>query len=179
MLQSWSCEGLQVHVTALRCLRVKPGKRGLNSWLWPVLRGAGGWFSLITNHVTGNGRSTWHLRWVITLRPGALLEIFLIFHGSSMPNNKLYIIICDWGRRYSQVRFPAIQEWGRILEIACHNIWLTGLECQFSELWPLFSFFKQHEWKICLVRYLQSCIIPVQQSSHTYLIDLFAWRTSA
>ncbi len=25
------------------------------------------------------------------------------------PINKLYIIICDWGRWYSQVRFPAIQ----------------------------------------------------------------------
>ncbi len=23
--------------------------------------------------------------------------------------NCMYIIICDWGRRYSQVRFPAIQ----------------------------------------------------------------------
>jgi hypothetical protein len=43
------------------------------------------------------------------LRPIAILEIFKFSQGSSTPNNKLYIIICDWGRRYSQVRFPAIQ----------------------------------------------------------------------
>jgi hypothetical protein len=44
------------------------------------------------------------------LRPGALLEIFFIFHTVAVrPINKLYIIIFDWGRRYSEVRFPAIQ----------------------------------------------------------------------
>jgi hypothetical protein len=31
-------------------------------------------------------------------------------HDSSKPNNKLYIIICDWGRQYSQVRSLAKQE---------------------------------------------------------------------
>jgi hypothetical protein len=69
-----------VHVTALRCLRVKPGKRGLNSRLWPILRGGGAGSHTLPYHVTGNRWSTRHSRWVITLRPGALLDIFLIFH---------------------------------------------------------------------------------------------------
>jgi hypothetical protein len=71
----------QVHVTALRCLRVKPIKQGLND-------------------MTGNGRLTQHSRWVITLRPSALLEMFLFSHGSSTAKSKLYTIICDWGRQY-------------------------------------------------------------------------------
>jgi hypothetical protein len=37
---------------------------------------------------------------------------FLIFHTVTVSlNNKRYIIIFDWGRRYSQVRFPAIQSY--------------------------------------------------------------------
>jgi hypothetical protein len=57
----------------------KPGKRGLNSRLRPVLRGGGGegiGSHTLPNHVTGNRRSTRHSRRVITLRPGGLLEIF-------------------------------------------------------------------------------------------------------
>jgi hypothetical protein len=47
----------QVHVTARRYLIFKPGKRGLNSRLRPVLRGGTGSHTL-PNHVTGNGKST-------------------------------------------------------------------------------------------------------------------------
>jgi hypothetical protein len=66
----------QVHVTVRRYLIFKPGKPGLNSWLRPVLRGGGNGSHTLPNHETGNGRSTRHLRGVITLRPGALLDIF-------------------------------------------------------------------------------------------------------
>jgi hypothetical protein len=54
----------------------KPGKRGLNSQLRPVLRGVGNGSHTLPNHVTGNGRLTWHSRGVIKLRPDALLEMF-------------------------------------------------------------------------------------------------------
>jgi hypothetical protein len=47
MSENQACQS-QVHVTAQRYLRIKPGKRGLNIWLRPVLRG-GGWFSHITS----------------------------------------------------------------------------------------------------------------------------------
>ncbi len=40
----------------------------------------------LPNNVTGSRWSTRHSRGVITLRPGALLEIFNISHGSSTPN---------------------------------------------------------------------------------------------
>jgi hypothetical protein len=43
------------------------------------------------------------------LRPGALLEISLIFYTIAVRQIKLYIIIFDLGRRYSQVQFQAIQ----------------------------------------------------------------------
>jgi hypothetical protein len=46
---------------------------------------------------------------VITLRPGALLEISLILYVTAVRQIKLYIIIFDWGRQYRQVRFPGIQ----------------------------------------------------------------------
>ncbi len=55
----------QFHVTALWCLRVKPGKRGLNSQLWPVLQGAGlvlthyliTWLEMDGQHDTRDGSS--------------------------------------------------------------------------------------------------------------------------
>ncbi len=56
--------------------------------------------------MTGNGRSTWHSRRVITLRPGVLIEISFLFINSSSPNKSIHYFR-DWGRRYSQVRFPA------------------------------------------------------------------------
>jgi hypothetical protein len=62
----------------------------------------------VPNHVTGSGRSTRHSRRVITLRPGALLEISFLFLNSSTPTKSIHYF-CDWERRYSQVRFPAIQ----------------------------------------------------------------------
>jgi hypothetical protein len=77
----------QVHVTAKWYLICKPGKRGLNSQLRPVLRVGGTGSDTLPYHVTGNGRST-------TLVKG---------------HNQRYIIIFDWERRYSQIRFPAIQ----------------------------------------------------------------------
>ncbi len=41
---------------------------------------------------------------------------FLILTIAVRPINKLYIIICDWGRRSSQVRFPVIQ-WESAIKI--------------------------------------------------------------
>jgi hypothetical protein len=66
----------QVHVTVRRYLIFKPEKRVLNSRLRPVLWGGWTGSHTLPNHVTGNGRSTRHTRRVITLRPGALPEIF-------------------------------------------------------------------------------------------------------
>jgi hypothetical protein len=43
------------------------------------------------------------------LRPGALLEISQILYTIPVCQIKLYIIIFDWGRRYSQLLFPAIK----------------------------------------------------------------------
>ncbi len=100
---NWS----QVLVTALRYLRFKPGKRGLNSPFTCPEWGGGGSHTL-PNHVTGSGQSTRHSRRVITLRPGALLEISFLFLNSSTPIKSIHYF-CDWGRRYSQVRFLAIQ----------------------------------------------------------------------
>jgi hypothetical protein len=97
----------QVHVTASWYLRFKPGKRGLNS-PFIFLAGGGGGSHTLPNHLTGNGRSTQHSRRVITLRPGALLEISFLFINSSTPIKSIHYF-CDWGRQYSQVRFPAIQ----------------------------------------------------------------------
>jgi hypothetical protein len=99
---NWS----QVRATALRYLRFKSGKRGLNSpFTCPEW---GGSSHTLPNHVTGSGRSTRHSRRVITLRPGALLEISFLFFNSSTPIKSIHYF-CDWGRRYGQVRFPAIQ----------------------------------------------------------------------
>ncbi len=69
----------QVHVTALRCLRFKPGKWGLNSRLLPVLWGRGAGSHTLPNYMTGNEQSTRHSLWVITPRPGALPEISFFF----------------------------------------------------------------------------------------------------
>jgi hypothetical protein len=102
---------LQVLATALRYLRFQPGKQGLNSpFTCPAggLRGGGGSHTL-PNHVTGSGRSTRHSRRVITLRPGALLEIYFLFIDSSTPIKSIHYF-CDWGRRYNQVRFLAMQK---------------------------------------------------------------------
>ncbi len=52
MNEKQSCH-LQVHVTALRCLRVKPRKRGLNKRLKSVLRGWGAGSHTLPNHVIG------------------------------------------------------------------------------------------------------------------------------
>jgi hypothetical protein len=71
----------QVRATALRYLRFKPGKRGLNSPLTcPAGGGRGGGSHTLPNHMSGNGRSTRHSRRVITQRPGALLEISFSSH---------------------------------------------------------------------------------------------------
>jgi hypothetical protein len=45
----------------------KPGKQGLNSRLSPVLQegGGGNGSHTLSNHMTGNGRSTRHSWWVI------------------------------------------------------------------------------------------------------------------
>jgi hypothetical protein len=99
---NWS----QVLATALQYLRVQPRKRGLNSpFTCPEW---GGGSHTLPNHVTGGGLSTRHSRRVITLRPDVLLYIYFIFLNSSTPKKSIHYF-CDWGRRYSQVRFPAIQ----------------------------------------------------------------------
>jgi hypothetical protein len=69
----------------------------------------GGGSHTLPNHVTGSGQSTRHSRMVITLRPGALLEISFLFLNSRTPIKSTHYF-CDWGRQYSQVRFPAIQD---------------------------------------------------------------------
>jgi hypothetical protein len=99
---NWS----QVLATALWYLRVKPGIQGLNS-PFTCPKWGGGSSHTLPNHVTGSGRSTRHSRRVITLRPGALLEISFLFPNSSTPTKSIHYF-CDWGRRYSQVQFPAI-----------------------------------------------------------------------
>jgi hypothetical protein len=80
----------QVRATALRYLRFKPGKQGLNSPLTCPAGGAGEQGGAdshtLPNQVTGNGCLTRHLQGVITLRPGALLEISFLFINSSTPN---------------------------------------------------------------------------------------------
>ncbi len=86
----------------------KPGKRGLNSRLHACTAGGGGNGShTLPNQVTGNGRSTRHSRWVIkpTWRTA---RNFLSHTNSSTPLLNYIHCFCDWGRRYSQVRFPAI-----------------------------------------------------------------------
>ncbi len=109
MNENQECQS-QVHVTARWYLIFKPGKRGLNSWLRPVLLGGGPGSHTLPDHMTGNGRSTRHSRRVITLSPGALLEIFKFFHTVAvrLKNNGTSLFF-DWGRRYSQVQLPAIQ----------------------------------------------------------------------
>jgi hypothetical protein len=62
-----------------------------------------------TVNMTGKKRKR-HSQGVITLRPSALLEISLILETITVRLIKLYIIIFDRGRLYSQVRFPVIQE---------------------------------------------------------------------
>ncbi len=51
MGKNQACQS-QVHVTALRCLRVKIKKRGINRRIKPILRGGAGSYTL-PNHVIG------------------------------------------------------------------------------------------------------------------------------
>ncbi len=85
----------------------KPGKWGLNSRLHACTAGEGNSSHTLPNHVTGNGRSTRHSRWVIkpTRRTA---RNFLSHINSSTPLLNYKHCFCDWVRRYSQVRFPAI-----------------------------------------------------------------------
>jgi hypothetical protein len=55
MSENQACK-LKVHVTALRCLKVKPGKKGLNRRLRPILQGGGAGSHTLTNHVIGKRR---------------------------------------------------------------------------------------------------------------------------
>jgi hypothetical protein len=45
---------------------------------------------------------------------------FDVSHASSTPKQKLYVIIFDRGRRYSQVRFPAMHK--LLVNIASHGL---------------------------------------------------------
>ncbi len=68
----------------------KPGKRGLNSQLRPVLRGGDGSHTL-PNHVTGNGRSTQYSQWVI--KPTRRTARNFLFHtNNSRPLLNIYIV---------------------------------------------------------------------------------------
>ncbi len=91
MSENQNCQS-QVQATAPRYLRFKPGKRGLNSpFTCPAGRGGSKEGShTLPNHMTGSGQSTQHSQRVLTLRPGALLEIYFLFIVSSTPIN-LYI----------------------------------------------------------------------------------------
>jgi hypothetical protein len=102
MGKNQACQS-QVHVTALWCLRVKPRNWGLNRRLKPVLQGGGGAGShTLPHHVIG--------KWTVnmTLVKGHHTQTqhtarnFHIFsHDSSIPINKLYIIIFDWEDEHS------------------------------------------------------------------------------
>ncbi len=73
-----------------------------------MLRGGGGNGShTLPNHVTGNGRSTRHTRLVIKPTRHTARNFFFHTNSSTSLLNHRHCF-CDWGRRYSQVRFPAI-----------------------------------------------------------------------
>jgi hypothetical protein len=127
MLQSWNCRGEDVVVNedvdewelewpvtgpcdSVTVSDFKPGKWGLNSRLRPVLRGGGmvlthyviTWLEMDGQHDIRGGSSS---------RPSALLKISQFPHGFTVRSiNTKYHYYFDWGRRYSQVRFPAIHE---------------------------------------------------------------------
>ncbi len=88
-------------MTVLRCLRVKPRKRGLNRPLKPVLQGGGTGSHTLPNHVIGTVNTTFakghHAQTWRTTRN------FLMFQTIAVHQIKLYIIIFDWGRQYSLV----------------------------------------------------------------------------
>ncbi len=84
--------------------------RDIRKYIFFIYRKGGEWFS----HITSSRDWKWTVN--MTLAKGHHAETrctarnFLIFHTIAVrPINKLYIIICGWGRRHSQVRFPAIQ----------------------------------------------------------------------
>jgi hypothetical protein len=107
MSENQACQS-QVHMIADKISEGKPRRRGLNRRLKPGLQGG-----LVLTHYLitwpGNRRSMRHSRGVIMLRPRALLEISLILYTIAARQMKLYIIIFDWRRIYSQVWFSAIQ----------------------------------------------------------------------
>ncbi len=87
----------------------KAGKQGLNSRLRASTAGGGGNGShTVPYHVTGNGRSTRHSRWVIKPTRRTTRNFFSHTNSSTPLLNSIHCF-CDWGRRYSQVRFSAIQ----------------------------------------------------------------------
>ncbi len=96
----------QIRATAWRCLTFKPGKRGLNSRLRPILWGG----SVLTHYLitwlemdgqlgTRDGSSG---------RPGALLEMFFSYTNSSTPYLNIYIVFVtgeDDIARYNSRRY--------------------------------------------------------------------------
>jgi hypothetical protein len=115
MLQSWNCRRVWCQGWWGRLWMKTRRANHKSMWqrygVWGLSPGIVAGSHTLPNHVTGNGQSTWHSGWVITLRPGALLEISFSLHDSNTPYYKLYVIICDWGRRYSQVRFLAVPDY--------------------------------------------------------------------
>jgi hypothetical protein len=109
MGENQACQS-QVHVTALRSLRVRPRKWGLNRRLKPVLQGGGVGSHTLPNHVIGN----WMVNTTLAKDHHAhtwctARNVQFFSHDSSTPI-KLFIVIFDGEDEYSQVQFPAIQE---------------------------------------------------------------------
>jgi hypothetical protein len=81
---------LQVHVTALRCLRIKPRKRGLNRQLKPVLQGGADSHTL-PNHLIEKRAVNMALakgHHAQTRRKAKFFKI--VSHNSSMPNKTVH-----------------------------------------------------------------------------------------
>jgi hypothetical protein len=103
MGENQACQS-QVHVTALRCLRIKPTKRGLNRRLKPILQGGGGAGShTLPNHVIR--------KWTVNM---TLVKGYHAQTQQTARNFFMFHMITVWEIKtvhyyFSQVRFLTIQ----------------------------------------------------------------------
>ncbi len=81
-------------MTALRCLRVKPGKKGLNRRLRPVLRGGTSSHTL-PNHVIGKRMVNTSLAKGHHAQTLCTASQFFLYvsHDSSMPNKNCTLLV--------------------------------------------------------------------------------------